>query len=85
VTRLPRLLDVVEYTDPLCPWAWGSEPGHVATELEALLIAVGARAPTPSLALRESQLADTEHIVSQWVDGHVATIADALRQSGPAR
>ncbi|WP_329241898.1 DsbA family protein [Streptomyces sp. NBC_01478] len=21
-----RLLEVVEYTDPLCPWAWGSEP-----------------------------------------------------------
>ncbi|MFB8117227.1 hypothetical protein ACFQ6U_15350 [Streptomyces sp. NPDC056465] len=19
-------LDVVEYTDPMCPWAWGSEP-----------------------------------------------------------
>lgn len=22
----PLLLEVVEYTDPLCPWAWGSEP-----------------------------------------------------------
>lgn len=22
----PPLLEVVEYTDPLCPWAWGSEP-----------------------------------------------------------
>lgn len=21
-----RRLDVIEYTDPLCPWAWGSEP-----------------------------------------------------------
>lgn len=24
--RPDPLLDVVEYTDPLCPWAWGSEP-----------------------------------------------------------
>ncbi|MFJ8137377.1 DsbA family protein [Streptomyces sp. NPDC096013] len=22
----PGALDIVEYTDPLCPWAWGSEP-----------------------------------------------------------
>ncbi|MBK6043148.1 DsbA family protein [Streptomyces sp. MBT55] len=22
----PPLLEIVEYTDPLCPWAWGSEP-----------------------------------------------------------
>ncbi|MEV1021379.1 DsbA family protein [Streptomyces sp. NPDC050264] len=22
----PPVLEVVEYTDPLCPWAWGSEP-----------------------------------------------------------
>lgn len=22
----PAALEVVEYTDPLCPWAWGSEP-----------------------------------------------------------
>ncbi|UGQ12136.1 DsbA family protein [Yinghuangia sp. ASG 101] len=22
----PTGLDVIEYTDPLCPWAWGSEP-----------------------------------------------------------
>ncbi|MDH6699409.1 DsbA family protein [Streptomyces griseoviridis] len=24
--REPAPLEVVEYTDPLCPWAWGSEP-----------------------------------------------------------
>ncbi|MEV6533174.1 DsbA family protein [Streptomyces sp. NPDC051639] len=23
---VPPTLEVVEYTDPLCPWAWGSEP-----------------------------------------------------------
>lgn len=22
----PRVLEVVEYTDPLCPWSWGAEP-----------------------------------------------------------
>ncbi|MHA6757790.1 DsbA family oxidoreductase [Streptacidiphilus sp. PAMC 29251] len=32
-------LEVVEYTDPLCPWAWGSEP--VFRQLRA---ALGARA-----------------------------------------
>jgi protein-disulfide isomerase-like protein with CxxC motif len=26
VTDQQRVLEVVEYTDPLCPWAWGSEP-----------------------------------------------------------
>jgi predicted DsbA family dithiol-disulfide isomerase len=26
VPRRPSTVEVVEYTDPLCPWAWGSEP-----------------------------------------------------------
>ncbi|MGW6512928.1 DsbA family oxidoreductase [Streptomyces niveus] len=26
VPEPPAVLEVVEYTDPLCPWAWGSEP-----------------------------------------------------------
>ncbi len=26
MTGTPPVLEVVEYTDPVCPWAWGSEP-----------------------------------------------------------
>ncbi|WRZ78904.1 DsbA family protein [Streptomyces sp. NBC_01022] len=24
--RLPPAVEMIEYTDPMCPWAWGSEP-----------------------------------------------------------
>ncbi|MFE2884665.1 DsbA family protein [Streptomyces sp. NPDC059272] len=33
----PAALEIVEYTDPLCPWAWGSEP--VFRRLRAALAA----------------------------------------------
>ncbi|MEU6538445.1 hypothetical protein [Streptomyces sp. NPDC047000] len=42
----PAALEVIEYTDPLCPWAWGAEP--VFRRLRAALRPSGPAGPADS-------------------------------------
>lgn len=79
----PGGLEVVEYTDPLCPWAWGSEPAF--RQLRAALAgrARWRRVYSILFDLDEDPAPD-QAAETAWYNGYVAEVASHTGAPRPA-
>ncbi|MFI8092252.1 DsbA family protein [Streptomyces sp. NPDC086080] len=86
MTAVPEHLpvEVVEYTDPLCPWAWGSEP-----VLRCLRTALAGRARWRRvfclLFLDDDDPAPDPVAETAWYERHIEEIAGHTGAPGPTR
>jgi protein-disulfide isomerase-like protein with CxxC motif len=76
-------LEVVEYTDPLCPWAWGSEP-----KFRRLRASFGPQVPWRRcfgiLFDDDDDPAPDEAAETRWYERHLAEIAGHTGAQYPA-
>ncbi|WP_433615163.1 hypothetical protein ACQP2P_10745 [Dactylosporangium sp. CA-139114] len=75
-------LAVVEYTDPMCPWAWGSEPSF--RYLRAALAPAGWRRVFGILFHPDDDPAPDEAAETAWYHRHVQDIAGHTGAPWPA-
>lgn len=77
------LLEVVEYTDPLCPWAWGSEPAFRQLRSALAGRASWRRVYSILFDLDEDPAPDPA-AETAWYSGYVAEVAAHTGAPRPA-
>jgi protein-disulfide isomerase-like protein with CxxC motif len=76
-------LEVIEYTDPLCPWAWGAQP-----KFEELRVRLGAAVPWRrcfGILFDDSDDPAPDPVAeTRWYERHLASIATHTGAEYPA-